>query len=750
MPGLKFTVDSALLRELGEKLVETVHLALVELVKNSYDADATKVRITFDEDEHGAFAIRVEDDGTGMNFAAVKNYWMRIATSVKTLESVSPVFGRPRTGEKGIGRFCCRRLGGKLKLITQGSKDEASRGRLAELERTVVEFPWKNFEPGTDVTDIECPGTQSIVENQDTGTRLIITDLSFEWTTRGFNWLKRQLAVLAANRGNRRPGYEDDPGFNIALFAPGFEGGEIKDMRDLLVGAGWGTLTASIDSEQRATCTIDALSLGTKTFTSQMTFPLLQDVSLKVGIMVADREQMRDTTVLSQGTLSEILPEWGGIQVRYHGFRVYPYGDDDWLGFDHDRSLRRGTPNDELAAFAQTLRGVNPKRSLLNLLSMRNYIGNVEIGPGASGFEMKANREGFLSSPAVAQLREFVRFAIDWATIYRDFYLRNLVREEAEEARISFSRSMPEPVSSQIVVEKAVEYINKEIKNLSTLLPARERRKVENATTRATDAILKHENFNRQELSHLRLISATSTLLLVFSHEVKALLGLLEEGKNSLSILAQKSKGPEADVLRKMGSRLGDLKDRFEDLLNLTSLISVDHRKAQPGQVALRERVTRAVSTFKLILEKYEVAVDYKSVANNAVVSHMLEAELYAILLNALSNAIKSVIAAGGKRRIQISATREQGATVITVRDSGVGISATNFEEVFVPFVADPDDRLYSGLDKQLNPEDQYVVGTGSGLGLSIMREIVTARGGSVKFRKPKQGWAAELEMRLP
>ncbi|MEJ7679030.1 MAG: ATP-binding protein [Segetibacter sp.] len=68
MEILHFTVDSALLRELGEKLVETVHIALVELVKNSYDADATKVEIIFTTDISGDTQIKIIDNGVGMSF----------------------------------------------------------------------------------------------------------------------------------------------------------------------------------------------------------------------------------------------------------------------------------------------------------------------------------------------------------------------------------------------------------------------------------------------------------------------------------------------------------------------------------------------------------------------------------------------------------------------------------------------------------------------------------------------------------
>src|ERR1700722_13772533 len=113
---LNFTVDSALLSELGEKLVESSHLALVELVKNSYDADASKVIVRFQKNTKTGPTIEIEDNGVGMNHDEVKNYWMRIATTNKVESNISKVFGRIKTGEKGIGRFCCRRLGNNLRL----------------------------------------------------------------------------------------------------------------------------------------------------------------------------------------------------------------------------------------------------------------------------------------------------------------------------------------------------------------------------------------------------------------------------------------------------------------------------------------------------------------------------------------------------------------------------------------------------------------------------------------------------------
>ena len=263
MPILHFSVDSALLRELGEKLVETVHIALIELVKNSYDADSSEVDIVFTKN-NGKSEIHVIDNGKGMSYQAVEKYWMRIATTNKVQSNASTVYGRPLTGAKGIGRFSCRRLGGHLKLITAGTNSNNAVGIQPKVEQTTVEFPWTRFEPGKDVTDIECTGTQSLAKNFQTGTTLIISDIAEEWSQRGWNVLKRQLSVLSANTGIKRANFVEDPGFTIRIIAPEFEGG-VRDLREDFLNAGWGTLTATINKNHQAVCELDALGIGHRT-----------------------------------------------------------------------------------------------------------------------------------------------------------------------------------------------------------------------------------------------------------------------------------------------------------------------------------------------------------------------------------------------------------------------------------------------------------------------------------------------------
>ncbi len=152
MAELVFTVDSPLLSKLGEKLVESAHIALVELVKNAYDADATQVGVKILPDPPRGPVVQVIDNGSGMTFRDVQNYWMRIATAHKTTHGLSERYGRPRTGSKGIGRFSCRRLGTRLRPLTVALVDD---GRS---EQTEVTIDWSRFKPGREISTVICEG----------------------------------------------------------------------------------------------------------------------------------------------------------------------------------------------------------------------------------------------------------------------------------------------------------------------------------------------------------------------------------------------------------------------------------------------------------------------------------------------------------------------------------------------------------------------------------------------------------------
>src|SRR5438093_106699 len=111
---LRFDVDCGLLFQLGEGAVNKRSVALAELIKNSYDADATHVIVEFKNVARPGGEITILDDGSGIPFSRIRDTWMRIATTEKEDQPTSPIFGRHRAGAKGIGRFATRRLATQL------------------------------------------------------------------------------------------------------------------------------------------------------------------------------------------------------------------------------------------------------------------------------------------------------------------------------------------------------------------------------------------------------------------------------------------------------------------------------------------------------------------------------------------------------------------------------------------------------------------------------------------------------------
>jgi HSP90 family molecular chaperone len=116
---VNFSVDSQLIGELGERLVASNYIALSELIKNAYDADSPSVKvelINITKTLPIESSITIVDEGTGMTFNQIKDFWMKIATPHKSKNPHSKKYGRPVTGNKGIGRFACQKLAEKLEM----------------------------------------------------------------------------------------------------------------------------------------------------------------------------------------------------------------------------------------------------------------------------------------------------------------------------------------------------------------------------------------------------------------------------------------------------------------------------------------------------------------------------------------------------------------------------------------------------------------------------------------------------------
>lgn len=169
---IRFSVDAGIINRLGKELVGRHETAVSELVKNSYDADASEVKLFFKDAWQPGGTLIIEDNGHGMNRQQLIDGFMRLSSADKLHNPISPKYERIRAGRKGIGRFATQRLGNKQTIITQTSDSE---------EAIRVKINWSSFESDKDLSAIT-NYIEYFPKNKEEGTDLIIEDLREGWS----------------------------------------------------------------------------------------------------------------------------------------------------------------------------------------------------------------------------------------------------------------------------------------------------------------------------------------------------------------------------------------------------------------------------------------------------------------------------------------------------------------------------------------------------------------------------------------
>jgi signal transduction histidine kinase len=197
---LQFKISSALKNIIGSDLINDDFIAVFELVKNAYDAHATKVEITFENIYSDNAKIIIKDNGKGMNYDDLINKWLFVAYSAKKEGTEEDSYNyrdkikvkRAYAGAKGIGRFSCDRLGGELYL--ESIKDEPK----SKVETLLTE--WDKFEGNLKEEFVNISVLHETIQdsnhNQTNGTVLEISNLKSEWNREKFLKLKDALAKL--------------------------------------------------------------------------------------------------------------------------------------------------------------------------------------------------------------------------------------------------------------------------------------------------------------------------------------------------------------------------------------------------------------------------------------------------------------------------------------------------------------------------------------------------------------------------
>lgn len=418
-----FRPKARIMELLGEQLIKNHTLALFELVKNAYDADASSVNLTLHDIETDNGKITIDDNGSGMDFHTVSNVWMEPAHGHKSLareKGERTAKGRLPIGEKGVGRFAVHRLGRKITMITK--KDN--------FNEVVVDIDWEMFSKHEylDEANIKIEEREPIVFTEGkSGTKIIISNLKQTWKRGDVRKLYRSVSSMTPAKLSKEnhstsssSTFNFDVNFTIeppknwlndlfdpemalsqSLFQFDFELTDdglvynynytpydsiVSDYKNIVVSR-----NNSVTLKHFEFFTYNAYEgTGRKNRKKREKRPLLEkdlgigNISGRIVGFDLDKNIYDRYLKDEAGGLSDYLRTQGGVRVYRDNLRVYNYGEpgDDWLNLDHRR-----------------IQG--PTRKLGN----QQILGEIHLSLNESkGLKEKTNREGFVENESYNEL----------------------------------------------------------------------------------------------------------------------------------------------------------------------------------------------------------------------------------------------------------------------------------------------------------------------------------------------------------
>lgn len=710
--SVRFTVDAGHIQRLGVELVGKQDTALSELIKNAYDADATKVELTFRNHGQKGGSLTIVDDGSGMSDQAIRNSWMRISTAAKVEEPRSTRFDRVRAGKKGIGRFAVQRLGKRLLL--------ESKPLGAEFGFRVM-FEWDDaFKAGTDLQEVFNKIERFEKEADDSGTRLVITDLRDAWSDAALSRAWRSVMLLQppfkiGKGSNASQGTSVDPGFGVTINGSTDTQQRTRySIEDTFLKQAIAIIEASIDENGEATVKLTAPKLGLEDeqkFGEK--FTLTGPLNLKSHYFIYDAKLMSG---MSMKDAADMGRSFGGIRIYRNGFRVLPYGQayDDWLRLEEDVS----------------------RRSLLVPANNRHFFGHIELSAVDNPlFEETSSREGLLENEAYEELRQFARQAVEWAVL-RIANARQRKQTAGQPNFVSITKKPSEVVRDlkKTLTFKLIERPESVAKAVKAI------EKVESVLADYEADVEKDKAASVEYQEMLRILASLGLSISVFGHEIRgareamqAHILALKDAVDELSDGDQKRKlETKQEGFQSASDRVFDIGGYIDGLMSRTEsreLISISVKGALEG-------FARQFGDY-MAKQRVQFEIDVPDPTLRTTLMH--KSEMDSMLLNLLTNSIKSMRKAEvHDRKVRLDARKEGKHIVLGFEDNGGGIGPEHRHRVFDAF-----------FTTTMAADDDGVAGPGTGLGLKIVSDIAESYGGGARVADATADYKCRIELRV-
>lgn len=646
-----FRARARLIRLLGEELISDEVMALVELVKNAYDADARHVDVRFLRlsDLAGA-CIEVQDDGSGMDLDTVLYRWLEPATDHKRggPRKRRTGLGRFPLGEKGVGRFAADKIGTELELVTRPADGD---------DEIVLRVAWHHFDGGGYLDQIENRWEmREPVEfsGEQHGTLLRMRHLRADWNSELLARTRDSLMQLTS------------PHSGVADFAIEFNCPEFPDLSgpitsELLKHAPY-RLTGQVDErgiftpdEADEWSHIDARQALRERFlgpAGELRPPFCGPFKVSLYAWDLDTGGLRRATM--DRRLRDALRTSCGVRIYRDGFRVWPYGerDDDWLELNQRRVNN------------PTLR-----------ISNNQVVGYVEITQRDNpDLRDRTSREGLIDTPALFDLKALILGVL----------------EHLEERRFTARREeiqiVSPPGNEQDEVLHRVEEARASAKGGSGWL----------AALQAIEQTYRQQM--RDQQARYGYVARLAGLGLTAERMTEAFADVVTDATTDLRVLLNEL-AVGAIAKRDLSGRLERQAAYLDSLSELLDLMGPLYRpsrvETEPLDAAAVAQDTLALFTAPL----RELNVLSTVTQDGRLTVHMDRAHLMQVLLCLLDNAVRSLGTAGipaPELRIHVF-SHPRGAGII-VADNGPGVRSDQRKQIFRPYFSGRRDGAGLGL----------------------------------------------------
>ncbi|WP_186105602.1 sensor histidine kinase [Burkholderia gladioli] len=649
MTDVHFRFSPKILARLGEELNQASDQSILELVKNSYDADATLCSIELVNTTSAGGEVIIRDDGKGMTATEIRDSWLVLGKSDKESRKKTKL-GRVPAGSKGLGRLAALRMGEQVSLSS----------KPVGMTKYNLNISWPDFDDAPTVEEVPLEIKSIRTINKIPGTHIHLKKLRSSITSEEVKRLARSLLLLTDP-------FEASDGFKVELKAPEFSDTEallkkkyFEDADFHLVsnvsarGKGsvqlldWkGEVLAEADHEE-----LRGVGSAGSYKCSKISFDLWVFL-LRGGDFLGRR-----------ASLSEIrhwLQSFGGVHVYQDGVRVTPYGNpaNDWL----QMNLARVRSPEERP-------GTNTSIGRVSITSSKKY-----------ELKQKTDRSGFIEDEQFSEIVQFLKDSLEWMARWR---LKQAERRRRLERESAPKASAKERRNVELAIANAPPKIRESLKQAFSGY----------AKTRDKEA-----SALRKDIQLYRTLATAGITAATFAHESQgAPIKVIGIAVNSLNgriarIVEKDEQEKLLEPVRQISKAQGALSTLGSATLNL-----VKATKRRVGRVDIRKSIEDLVALLTPFLNGRDTSVTLRLAKQNCFMQGS-EAALESIFANIINNSLNAFRRAGTpKRYIDIISEVTDGVCEIRISDSGPGVEDVRLADIWLPGITTNPDGTGLGL----------------------------------------------------